>query len=543
MFNFITSWYKTYLSNQAAAILLLQIVVIFIIIYFFSNIFGVLIVALVLAFILERPVAFLIRHGATRTGATTVVMLTYATVVFCLGLMVVPPAVNQLNIIAKNITTAMSNSYSLPNDLKQAPATPSKPTVATKNVVPHPEVNNDNTPLIASNTENVTSIEHEEVKVTSNKRGTSTDVENEQHVDAMAESNDQQKLIATNDVSTSTDVTDKQHVDTVAESNKQQHVVAKETSDKHGIVTQEKTRDQQNLVANAEPSNTQNNEASPQDTAPAEQKPVQLGKKLSAEDRSETDVAMRWIITKLNRLKEKLPDSYKNMVSDKNIEDLIAYSKRQVKAWVSPLLTTQVAPFLMDTVSFLAYFIIVPIFSFYMLKDKDQLLELTGRIFAKQEAVRTFWQEINIKVAQYMYGKTIHVLIISFLNWLAFLLLGMDYALLLGIGVGLSVLIPYVGAIIISVPVVMVALSQFGLSSDFVWALTIYMVIQFVDGYAITPWLFSETLNLNPFAILVAIIIFGSIWGIWGVVLAIPLATFVKTIYTMWPVNQEVAKS
>ena len=67
----------------------------------------------------------------------------------------------------------------------------------------------------------------------------------------------------------------------------------------------------------------------------------------------------------------------------------------------------------------------------------------------------------------------------------------------------------------------------------------IYTILQILDGYALTPMLFSETLNLDPFFILVAIVVFGALFGFWGVVLAIPLATFIKTIFTKWPVNTE----
>jgi putative permease len=117
--------------------------------------------------------------------------------------------------------------------------------------------------------------------------------------------------------------------------------------------------------------------------------------------------------------------------------------------------------------------------------------------------------------------------------------LGLNYGLLLAIGVGLSVIIPYVGMIIITIPIVIIGLIQFGLSGDMVWLIAIYTIIQILDGYVLTPMLFSETLNLDPFSILVAIVVFGGLLGFWGVVLAIPLATFVKTIFTKWPVNRK----
>ena len=114
----------------------------------------------------------------------------------------------------------------------------------------------------------------------------------------------------------------------------------------------------------------------------------------------------------------------------------------------------------------------------------------------------------------------------------------------MGLGVGLSVVIPYVGAVIIVVPVISIALFQFGLSSTFAWLLVVYTIIQLVDSNVLTPLLFSKTSNLDALSILTAILIFGGLWGFWGVFFAIPLATFIKTIITQWPSsNKDSLKS
>ena len=63
----------------------------------------------------------------------------------------------------------------------------------------------------------------------------------------------------------------------------------------------------------------------------------------------------------------------------------------------------------------------------------------------------------------------------------------------------------------------------------------IYGVIQFLDGNLLVPLLFSEVVNLHPVAIIVAVVFFGSLWGIWGVFFAIPLATLIQAIIKAWP--------
>jgi len=65
--------------------------------------------------------------------------------------------------------------------------------------------------------------------------------------------------------------------------------------------------------------------------------------------------------------------------------------------------------------------------------------------------------------------------------------------------------------------------------------MVIYGVIQFVDGNILVPLLFSEAVNLHPVAIITAILLFGGMWGLWGVFFAIPLATLIKAVINAWP--------
>lgn len=105
---------------------------------------------------------------------------------------------------------------------------------------------------------------------------------------------------------------------------------------------------------------------------------------------------------------------------------------------------------------------------------------------------------------------------------------------------GFSVLIPYIGAAAVTVPVAMVALFQWGLTPEFTWLMVAYLVIQALDGNLLVPLLFSEAVNLHPVAIIVAVLVFGGLWGFWGVFFAIPLATLVKAVLNAWPKREEL---
>ncbi len=121
-----------------------------------------------------------------------------------------------------------------------------------------------------------------------------------------------------------------------------------------------------------------------------------------------------------------------------------------------------------------------------------------------------------------------------------FRLLGLQYALLLSVLTGFSVLIPYIGAFAVALPVGIVAFLQWGITPEFWWVVISYGVIQFLDGNLLVPLLFSEAVNLHPVAIIAAVLVFGGLWGFWGVFFAIPLATVIQAILRAWPRSADV---
>ena len=105
--------------------------------------------------------------------------------------------------------------------------------------------------------------------------------------------------------------------------------------------------------------------------------------------------------------------------------------------------------------------------------------------------------------------------------------------------VGLSVIVPYIGATVVTIPVAAVAFFQWGLGPEFTWLIISYLVIQALDGNVLVPWLFGNVVDIHPIAIIISILVFGGIWGFWGVFFAIPLATLVKAILHAWPRSNE----
>ena len=129
-----------------------------------------------------------------------------------------------------------------------------------------------------------------------------------------------------------------------------------------------------------------------------------------------------------------------------------------------------------------------------------------------------------------MRGKLWEILVVSATTGLAFYLLGVHYEAVTSLAAGLSVLIPYVGAVVVTVPIFLLGLIQWGFDASLLWLMVAHGLIQFLDGNVLVPLLFSDAMKLPPTVILLATLFFGAIWGLWGIFFAIPLATLLKSL-------------
>lgn len=177
------------------------------------------------------------------------------------------------------------------------------------------------------------------------------------------------------------------------------------------------------------------------------------------------------------------------------------------------------------------YIFIIPILVFFLLKDNEKILLWFNKIMPEKISFwKKIWTEISKQIENYIRGKLIEIIIIALTNYILFKIYNISYADLLAILVGLSVVIPYIGALIVSVPVILISIVQFGISNDLIYLITIYTLIQLLDGNILVPLLFSEAVNLHPISIIISIIVFGSTLNIYGVFFAIPLAIVIKAI-------------
>ena len=226
----------------------------------------------------------------------------------------------------------------------------------------------------------------------------------------------------------------------------------------------------------------------------------------------------------------RLPERYPNYIAEEQVEQLISGFRGELVAVGQKAVSYSLAS-VKSLITLMVYLILVPLLVFFFLKDKQMLLDWAAGLLPKQRALAVeVWREVNLKFVGYVRGKILEILVVWAASYASFAAFGLNYGLLLGVLVGLSVVIPYVGAAVVTVPVVFVAYIQWGFTSDFVYVVSAYAIIQFLDGNLLVPLLFSEMVNLHPVAIMTAVLLFGGLWGVWGVFFAIPLATLVQAV-------------
>ncbi|MDO6708456.1 AI-2E family transporter [Photobacterium sp. 1_MG-2023] len=242
----------------------------------------------------------------------------------------------------------------------------------------------------------------------------------------------------------------------------------------------------------------------------------------------------------LQRYVSSLPERYPELVQPEQITTVMNSLREKVLGMGETALKGSVAS-LLSLATLAVYLILVPLLVFFLLKDKEEMMATLGRLLPRNRRLASkVGAEMNEQISNYIRGKVTEIIIVGIASYITFALLDLRYSLLLAVLVGFSVLIPYIGAAAVTVPVAMVGLFQWGLTPDFWWLLVAYGIIQALDGNVLVPVLFSEAVNLHPVAIIVSVLVFGGLWGFWGVFFAIPLATLVKAVWHALPATDHL---
>ena len=232
--------------------------------------------------------------------------------------------------------------------------------------------------------------------------------------------------------------------------------------------------------------------------------------------------------------------------ANEQLSALVSQSIKDAGNWVQqkiPDLAVESGRFLQRSLGgFLGVFglllsmILVPIFLFFFLKDSASIAENWSRYLPlrasplKNEIV-SLVGEINSYLISFFRGQLIVSLIDGFLISVALLVLGLDFAILIGLMVGVLGLIPYLGMMICYIPAVIIAAAQFGDWTHPLIVTAIFILANNIDGIFIAPKIVGESVGLHPLTVIVSVLAWSLILGgLLGALLAVPLTATIKVL-------------
>ena len=208
----------------------------------------------------------------------------------------------------------------------------------------------------------------------------------------------------------------------------------------------------------------------------------------------------------------------------------------EAKAGIKPLIGRTLG----SVMGTLATAFLMPLYTFLLLYYRNLLLTFVYEIFLEQNEneVRTVLRQIRGAIQQYMRGLLLEGLIVATLNTVALLLLGVPYAILLGILGAILNVLPFFGGVLAALlPIAVATITKDGLHTQIGVAVS-YIVIQFIDNHFLIPYIVSSRVRINALISIVAVLLGGAVWGLSGMFLSIPFIGVLKIVFDRIPEMQ-----
>lgn len=250
------------------------------------------------------------------------------------------------------------------------------------------------------------------------------------------------------------------------------------------------------------------------------------------------------------------------------IDSLISYSERyfhifgQMKSWlensglsdnlkqqligtvdsVNDLLSSAISNFFIKIKAFgsnIVNIVLGLILAFYLLMDLEYFRELYDKTTKalikeqKHEKLSNLFGDINSILSQFIRGQLLAALIVGILTSIGLSIIRLDFAILIGMTAGIANIIPYFGPIMGSIPAVIVGLLS-GSPIKALLAVIVLVVVQQIDGTLISPRIVGNRVGLHPVFVMLSIIIGGAYFGLWGMLIAVPIAAIIKMFLVRW---------
>ncbi|MEO6697304.1 MAG: AI-2E family transporter, partial [Gammaproteobacteria bacterium] len=176
-------------------------------------------------------------------------------------------------------------------------------------------------------------------------------------------------------------------------------------------------------------------------------------------------------------------------------------------------------------VLFLAYFLMVSGDSF-----RRKLVRISGPTFSKKKITIQVLDEITGQIQRYLLVQLFTSFLVGLATWIAFLWIGVEHAAIWGIAAAVLNTIPYLGAVIYTIGTALVAFLQFGTIGMALFVSGIALIITSLEGFLLTPWLTSRASQMNAVVIFAGVLFWGWLWGVWGLLLGIPILMAIKAV-------------
>lgn len=176
--------------------------------------------------------------------------------------------------------------------------------------------------------------------------------------------------------------------------------------------------------------------------------------------------------------------------------------------------------------------VLIPIYVFMILFYKTLLLGFIARLFKNDQhsVVNEVLNETKSLIQSYLIGLLIEAALVATLNSIGLLVIGVQYAILLGVLGALLNIIPYIGGVIaIAMPMLIAFATKSPISA--LWVLIVYSVIQFIDNNIIVPRIVASKVKINGIISIIVVLFGGELWGVAGMFLSIPLTAIIKVIF------------
>ena len=218
---------------------------------------------------------------------------------------------------------------------------------------------------------------------------------------------------------------------------------------------------------------------------------------------------------------------------------ILNLSTEKINIWIAQMRTealniskSLIGPTILSIGGMMVVLFLLPVYIFLILWYKSLFLEFISQLFPaeKHNTVAEIIMESKLLIQNYLIGLLAETGIVAVLNTLGLIILGVDYAVLLGVIGALLNIIPYIGGIVaMALTIIIVLATKSPIYA--LWVLALYSLVQFIDNNIIVPKIVASKIKINEFISIVAVLIGSALWGISGMFLSLPIIAILKVIF------------